>query len=427
MRNGKAAEKLCILLKGMLIIGFSVQIVLGLGWMFRNFIEIQQFGRPEGFLYPLLLKVFGKIPRLLYLLQLGLAGVAGYMLLKPIGSAGRLRRIWYVLAFMTLPMAMQCHLALLPYSFVSSLFLLELSCLRQATEFENGLDLRALAAAGACWVGLALLLPEYSWLGLVPLALTVVVRPALLRGNLRRLALCVVLIAAFGGIVAGIGSLTKTAKGSERTFWFNMASRMSWPTVWLDSEGWSQDLREIALDVCWEAGYAPDNMEKVLKPVIETAVGQEKAQEYYREIALHSWNGRKVRIVRQICWDMLIYGAPQAVLQLQLTGVGYDSFSGRNYEIMFMSSPRLTKYYVSYSCWWFFCSMGLTVLLWVMRHVKEGFRFSFGKAAFPIAAIVSLGAVVLYYTMRGAGIADYKQTVAAAGMWSLIALWGIGR
>lgn len=427
MRNQKAAEKLCLLLKGVLIAGFSVQIVLGLGWMVPNFIWVQQFGRPEGFLYPLFLKVFGKIPQLLFLLQLGLAGFAGYMLLKPVCSVGRLRRIWYVLAFMTLPMAMQCHLALLPYSFVSSLLLLELSCLREAAESGDGLDLRALAAAGACWVGLALLLPEYGWLGFIPLALTVLVRLIRLRRNLRRLVLSVLLIAAFGGIVAGTESLTKAEERAERTFWFNMASRMSWPTIWLDSEGWSQDLREIASDVCWETGYTPDNMEKVLKPVIETAVGQEMAQEYYREIALHAWNGRKTRIVRQIGWDMLIHGAPQAVLQLQLAGVGYDSCSGRNYEIMFMSSPRLTQYYVSYSCWWFFWVVGLTALLWVMRHVKEGFRFSFGKAAFPIAAIVSLGAVVLYYTMRGAGIADYKQTVAAAGMWPLMALWGIER
>lgn len=427
MRNSKTAGKLCFLLKGVLIAGFSVRIVLGLSWMFLNFIEVQQFGRPEGFLYPILLQAFGQIPQLLFLLQLALAGLAGYMLLKPVCFPGRLKSIWYVLAFMTLPMAMQCHLALLPYSFVSSLLLLELSCLREATKSENGLNLRELAAAGGCWVGLALLLPEYGWLGLIPLVLAVTVRLNRLCKNLRRLALCVVLIAAFGGIVAGAGSLTKTEERAERTFWFNMASRMSWPTIWQDSEGWSQDLREIALDVCWETGYAPDNMEKVLKPAIETAVGPEKAQEYYREIAQRAWSGRKVWIIRQIGWDVLSHGVPQAVLQLQLTGVGYDSCSGRNYEIMLMNSPRLTKYYVNYSCWWFFWAMGLAVLLWGTRCVKEGFRFSPGKAAFPIVTAVSLGTIVFFYTMQGAGIADYKQTVAAAGIWSLIALWGTGR
>lgn len=427
MRNSKAAGKLCFLLKGVLIAGFSVQIVLGLSWMFLNFIEVQQFERPEGFLYPLLLQAFGKIPQLMYLLQLGLAGFAGYMLLKPICSSGILKSIWYVLAFMTLPMAMQCHLALLPYSFVSSLLLLELSCLRKAMEVEGGLDFRALAAAGVCWVALALLLPEYGWLGLIPLALAVTVRLNSLRRNLRRLALCVVLVAAFGGIVVGTGSLTGTEKGSEKTFWFTMASRISWPTIWQDSEGWSPDLREIAIDVCWETGYSPDNMEKLLKPAIEAAVSQEKAQEYYREITQLSWRGRKVRIIRQIAWDVLIYGVPQAVLQLQLTGVGYDSSSGRNYEIMLMSSPRLTKSYVNYSCWWFFWSMGLTVLLWAVRCVADGNRFSLRKAALPVITVVSLGAIVFFYTMQGAGIADYKQTVAAAGMWSLMALWGIGR
>lgn len=427
MRNSKAAGKLCILLKGMLIAGFSVQIVLGLIWMFLNFIEVQQFGQPEGFLYPLLLRVFGKVPQLLYLLQLGLAGMAAYILVKPICSAGRIKYIWCVMAFMSLPMAMQCHLALLPYSFVSSLFLLELGCLRCAMECESGLDLKAMAGAGACWVGLALLLSEYRWLGLLPPALTVAVRLKHLCRSLRKLLLCALLIAAFSGIVAGIGSLTKTQENSDRTFWFAMASRMSWPTIWQDSDRWSQDLREIAMEVCWETSCLPDNMDKVLKPVIEEAVGQAKAQEYYRQIALVAWNQRKFRIVRQIGGDALIHGAPQAVLQLQLMGVGYDSYSGRNYEIMLMNSPRLTKHYVDYSCWWFFCSMGLAVLLLGARCAAEGLRSFFRKSAFPIVTAVSLAAVVFFYTMQGAGMADYKKTVAAAGMWSLMALWGIGK
>lgn len=423
----KAADKLCILLKGMLIAGFSVQIILGLIWMSLNFIEVQQYGRPEGFLYPLLLRVFGNVPQLLCLLQLGLAGAAGYMLVRPICSEGRLKCIWCVLAFVSLPMAMQCHLALLPHSFVSSLFLLELGCLRRAMECGDGLDLRAMTGAGACWAGLVLLLPEYRWLGLLPIALAVAVRLKRLCGSLRRLILCALLIAAFSGIVAGIGSLTKTEGDYERTFWFAMASRMSWPTIWQDSNGWSQDLRELAMDVCWETSYVPDNMDKVLKPVIEEAVGQAKAQEYYRQIALLAWNHRKTRIARQISWDVLIHGVPQAVLQFQLRGVGYDSCSGRNYEIILMNSPRLAKYYVSYSCWWFFWSMGLAVLLWGARCMAQGLKSAFLKTAFPIVTAVSLAAVVFFYTMQGAGMADYKQTIAAAGMWPLMALWGIGK
>lgn len=423
----KAADKLCILLKGMLIAGFSVQIVLGLIWMSLNFIEVQLFDRPEGFLYPLLLRVFGNVPQLLYLLQLGLAGLAGYVLFQPICLPGRLRCIWFVLAFISLPMAMQCHLALLPYSFVSSLFLLELGLLRRGMECEDGLDLRAMAGAGACWVGLVLLLPEYRWLGLFPIALTVAVRLKHLYKSLREVILCALLIAAFSGIVAGIGSLTKSAGSSDRTFWFAMAGRMSWPTIWQDSEGWSQDLREIAMDVCWETSYVPDNMDKVLKPVIEEAVGQAKAQEYYRQIAQLAWNQRKTRIARQIGWDVLIHGAPQAVLQMQLRGVGYDSCSGRNYEMILMNSPRPAKYYVSYSCWWFFWSMGLAVLLWGVRCVAEGLRSAFRMSAFPVVVTISLAAVVVFYTMQGAGMADYKQTIAAAGMWPLMALWGIGK
>ena len=424
----KAADGLCVLLKGILFIGFSVRIVLGLIWMCANFVEVQQFGQPQGFLYPLLLGALGKVPQILYFLQLCLAGFAGYVLLEPLFPAGRLWRVWFVLAFMTLPMAMQCHLALLPYSFVSSLLILEFGCLREAIAGENGLGLWALAGAGVCWVGLALLLSEYGWLGMLPLVTALLVRlPSLCRSP-RRLVYSVLLLTAFGGIVAGTVSLTKNTEGYERTFWFSMASRMAWPTIWQDSDRWPQELLELLpQQVLWETSHMPDNMERTLQPVLETAVGSAKAQEYYREMAEQAYRWHKTWIVSRIGWDTLIYAVPQAVLQEQLMGRGYDSYSGRNYEIMAMEHPTLTKSYMDYSCWWFAAALGSTVLFLTALKAAGRKLFQRGIVRLLTVYIVPVGGILAYYVMRGAGISDYKCTLAVSAMWTVPALFCIGK
>ncbi len=424
----KAAEGLCGLLKRMLFAGFSVQIALGLAWLCTNFIEIQQFGQPGGFLYPLLLKLFGKVPQVLFLLQLSLAVFANYELLRPALPSGKFLRIWSVLALTAFPMALQCHLALLPYSFVSSLFCLELCCCRRVISCSEGIELKALAGAGGCWFLLTLLLAEYSLLGLIPAAVSVLVCLPRLWKDLRRLFYSVLLLAAVGGIVCCVGSMTRPKEQYERTFWFSMASRMAWPTIWQDHGGWSGELREVLPDaVCWEVSSSPENMERILQPAVETKAGREKAQEYYREMAQRAWQLRKSRIVRQIAGDMLVYAAPQSVLQFQLKGGGYDSYSGRNYEIMGMERPVLTGCYVEYSCWWFAAMMGIAALFAVAYFAAGEKTDRRTNRGFPAVYAVSAAALLLYYVMRGSGTADYKCMLAVSAVWTVLPLGCIGK
>lgn len=327
-------------------------------------------------------------------------------------------------------MALQCHLALLPHSFVSSLLFLELAfCLRVYQGEEGKVPLKELAKAGVCWLLLALFLPEYVWLGVIPLVLVLLFRIRTLCKNLRKFAYCVILIAAFGGILAGLCSLPlwEKQRESQRTFWFAMAGRIAWPKLWEDRGYWSEELRTLVENLVWEASDAPDNMERLLQPAIEGAVGEEKAKEYYREMAKAAWRLHRDWLIRLMAEDMLTYAAPSAILQRQLTGGGYVSGSGRNYEIMFMNSPRLTKYYVSYSSWWFFVALGAVALLTAVGFLAGEWRFSLKKMVFPTMVLLWMGVVVCFYVMQGAGIADYKYTIAASSLWSFLALNAIGR
>ena len=427
---------LCGLLRCFLFIGFSVRIVLGLAWLCLHFMEVQAFAPETKGVYPLLLQIFGGVPQVLYLFQLAAACISGFLFFKPYCGPGIGKRVWAVLAFLTFPMAMQCHLALLPYSFVSSLILSELSFCREAFA-GKGKEAAATAKAGACWLGLSLLLPEYVWLGGIPLLLAVPAWIVRFRGNFRRLCGCILVAAAFGGMAAGLHSLEpgEALREPENVFWAAMAGRMAWPKLYEDHDKWSFELREAAEDVVLEAGSSPDNMERVFRPALEAALGQETATQYYREIAETAWRIHKGQIVKQIAWDLATYAAPSAVLPLQLSGRGYESYSGRNYEVMFLNHPRLTKRYVDYSCWWFFAAAGAALPAAFLQRAAgaKGKKVPGGRAPwrgslfFMAAAAAWMGLLVCYYTMRGAGIGDYKCTVAVSCLWTAAAVRVMGR
>lgn len=419
----KAARQLCIILGAVLFIGFSIRIVLGLAWMVSHFMEVQEFAPVSSGLYLLLMQAVGSLPQVLYVLQLGTAFGAGWQLLKGLGVSRRLWRTWGALALLTFPMAMQCHMALLPYSFVSSLVLLELSFCTQNLA-ENPLpSFSKLSQAGCCMLGLAFLLPEYGWLGAIPLVLTVLFKLRIMWKQARRLLYSCLLVAVFCGMVGGIGSLISKEDDSSRSFWLSMASRTAWPTIWNDSHCWSQELHDLVGDAaCWEIAIRARDMEGILQPLLESKVGAAQAEKYYREMIAVSWEQHSGQILKQMIWDVLIYGAPEAVLQLQLEGRGYDSASGKNYEIMMMRHPVLTKYYVSYSCWWFWVSLGIAALLLIAHFVAGDKARPRGYLAVATMVMLWMAAILFYYVIQGAGIADYKCTLAVSQLWCVFAV-----
>ena len=113
--------------------GFSVQIVLGLVWMVCNMGAVQDFAVVSTGIYGVAAGLLGKAFPVMYVLQLAAACYAGQRLISrlcnknPDNRRSRLFALWGSLALMTLPMAMQCHMAMLPYSLVCSAGLLQLS------------------------------------------------------------------------------------------------------------------------------------------------------------------------------------------------------------------------------------------------------------------------------------------------------------
>ena len=267
---------------------------------------------------------------------------------------------------MTFPFAMQCHLAILPYSFMGSFLLLLCSNLRRLWNKESFLR------------------------------------------SLWQVAVCVILIVAMSGWISG----KKDEEEVGRSFEAVMASRMAWPTLWVDYDRWPEELREMTEKVALQAAFYPGNM-KLLEEAIESKVDTETAKEYYKQIVEIGWTYHAPMIMRQIGWDVLGYAVTPVIFRLQLKGQSYDSYTGRNYEAMRGNAPIITRYYIEYGCWWFCCSLILTFVLTMVRLlVGEGIHW---KA--PLLMVFISGVWIGILTMQGAGIMDYKYTIAVNELW----------
>lgn len=365
-----------VALKGMLFIGFSIQIVLGICWMCCNFGQAQGFGEADSVLYGGLVNILGERREIVYALQLTVAFFAGVLFLQSLRPVGAGLAVWRGLALLTVPFAMQCHLSLQPYSLMGSCFLLLLLAVLKAKISGKRVWAFLLAAAvcGALHVGLS---------GAAdPDRLT-----------------------APGHSLAGAA-----------------ASRFAWPTLWNDLVAYGEELRDILEPVAWEASLSPDNI-SLAQERLESQVGKQAAEEYYLQMARTGWERHGSMVLRQIGWDALGYAATSAVFPLQMEGRAYDSYSGRNYEVMRESAPRLTGAYVDYGCWWFLWMLALSALLLLFRRIDDimavGCRGSRGKAIVSCAGICILasGILVAALTMRGAGRMDYRETIAVNALW----------
>lgn len=422
----KAVGAVLLVIKNMLFIGFTVQICLGVIWMIGNFTKVQDFTPVDTGAYPLLLRLTGRWYGLIYLLQLGAGLYAGCRLLKSLHDKGIY--LWGSLAMMTLPMAMQCHLALLPYSLVGSLELLKISLVCEPTGEKNLFGEKALWGSIACFAAQCLLWPKYCIPGLVlPLLLLLRRLPGMLQKRVHLFRGLLITVCFLAVAAAGYGAEHggESSRGNTSGWDWQLVKRICWPTIWVD---WGERSGEINLsgsNVIWQSACYPHNMDAYLKPELE-AMTSEEAGDIMEKMTRYAWDIHYPMIVRQMGWDVLGYSVTPVVLPLLLDGDAYDSFSGRNYEMMRNGTPVLTKYYVRISCGWFTASLvlltGAAAAVCIgrasgMRKSPKTWKERLSEIFPFLAAAVSAGTAVLFFTMQGAGIMDYKYTVWVNQLW----------
>lgn len=431
-------------LKGVLFIGISIQTVLGIVWMCCNFAHVPQFGESffymqvsrtlrcdeyTGILYPLFLWSVRRNHYVVYVIQLAAAYAASHRFLEVFLPGRSWKTVWGSLGLVTIPIVLQCHMAMLPCSFAASLLLLALSLLAEAVREEEKRTLKGLAQLSSCWLLLALLLPEYLYLGAVPVVLFYAAFCRVGKTDQKSKYYGLLLAAAFAGMAAGVSSLTRTegAWGRlQKTPLMTLTQRVAWSNLLQDYEIWPEEMQDyVETSIIWGTALYADDMYNRFFPAVEQSVSDgvitsRQAEEFYLTVTKVAWNRHKSVIIKEIAWDMLGYAASPAFLQLFLMGRGYDT-GIRNYDFFLEHTPELSKLCMDYGSWWFCAAAGLAAavqglqLLYRLRYSgKAGGR---GAVRSVVCCTVTAGVLTLWYTAAGAGLLDYKKTAVIAALW----------
>lgn len=480
-------------LRAAIVCGMSVQILLGLAWLVKNmggspsFQESRWLLTGEGMagklysgaLYRGLARALSSCLWLLYSLQLAAAAVAAYSLSACfLGKEQRPLRIWAALALTTVPQALQCHLAALPWSFGTSLLMAEtalwISLLRGENPETDGERVRTALAMAQLWMLLLLILPVYALFSL-PLLAAALWRARKGGGRKRRL-LCG--LAGFALLVCCVGAncgLNPAAWNRELAA--NALSRAGWPSFQYDYEYITEPLHsEIGLDTARKVSAYADGVEISLIPRLEERYTPEETTSVLWELARFCLRRNLRADVKNVVWDMAAYHATPPILAMQLKGRAYDSLSGLNYELMKERAPLLSRYYVTYACRWWWVMLGMALLLAGITlaervactgrampvpadvfaekgkseltdaHTGEnsvdsgactgkerkfhtgggrhlGVR-AFAQRWFPVLAGTEW--MILYFVAQGSGIMDYKKTLWVTVFWYVAALSRLG-
>jgi len=343
--------------KCLLFLGCIVQIGYGLIWTFHNIGERTHFaGVGISFLEEYYIVV--------YAVQLICAFLAGAYFLRTLRQGQDAKWVYGFgsLVLMTIPQALQCHLAVLPYSLMSSALLV--------------------------WFSLAL---RYF------------------RKNGKR----------GGYIVAIIGSIVvmhavcmvpaysgaDTAISREDTILVSVTSRVSAPFLQEDYFNMPQEIKDwIDSDIIVGATSYGDGIATQLYPITVERYGRDAARSALRDVIRYEIGFNTRKIVEYIGLDIISYHVTAVMNYLQLEGMGYDSMASRNYLCLSLNAPQTAKGFVTYWAVSFVLFSVATVIVLVIEKRKISW-----KNVWLFLLPIEYG--ILLFTMQGSGLMDYKKTV----------------
>lgn len=461
----------------------SGQIVLGLLWILCNHTSGGQFSETEryveaaaggaldeymGVLYPVLIRVAqfitspfgGHYEVALYLLQSGVALTCYIGFIRLCGWSDHNRKaVSGGLFLLTIPLCVQWHLAVLPNSLTSSLYVLLLGvvvsvCRRPdetkegTAERKEGTAARKISAAGrigALWALTILLMPDYLWFGALPVLFAAVsmIRTYISEtqegkgqsGNTGKWAISKGMNGSAGIVVTfllaallacGINHLAQEPGSGgriQKSPGASMVSRLVWPNFGTNYFFWPEEIKEIMTEEDGQviSQYA-DNVQLIFGPLVQGAYGRKEADSLYWYMAIRCLNDRTKETLQALFEDLKAYLCPQWVVKEQLDGAGL-SYSGWNYGQMRTGAPMLTKWYVNYGLFVFRVEIAISILYGSIKLFcrKRGEKRRRSVTALFLFCII-LQAV--WYTMSGAGMMDYGNVCVVTILWYSV-IWTV--
>lgn len=431
----------------------GLQIVLGLLWAFSNLGNLPRFIECEeilamseslvvdeytGYLYPLLIRGFGVFASIsgiqtwsvLYVLQLAIAyGAYDYFLRKIVfckaGERWRARKKipFFALFILTVPVIMQIHMAVLPYSLASSLLMI-----LAAKVFDFWLpDYKFPARDGVgiilLWVLASQICPEYGWFSGVIVGIGsvgyILVQKKKAWKPILILLISVISITTCNATLQTPGSMGKIQKSWQAS----MMTRVVWPNYGKFSYFWKEEIRQRWDDIALrELSTYPEKIIYEFGPEIENMFGREEANSIYFEMVKRTLQLDTKNIAMGILKDGAAYICPPITAHMQLHGVG-ASYTGWNYGRMKDYTPQLTRYYVEYGLYaWLFIVI-VDMVLWLLSafHRVWKSREEKKRSRRILCYLASLSlSVNLGYVLISGNMQDYKKVIVCSVLCTML-------
>lgn len=419
----------------------SFQMVFGALWMIGNFTKLPQFQESlellsmsenlcvdeyTGFLYVLLIRLVGYLPGLqytwLYVLQMLLAFITYRIFLKKAGMTNSGERIFYSLFLLTIPMILQCHMAVLPYSMASSVTLLLLGELLAVWTGKEPLNQKRLLVCGIWWSVASLFCPDYAWIVAIPMGFALLQtmwksKKLVLKGVIALVCMGLV-VGLLGPVTQTPGSMGKMQKSVGST----LLLRVVWPNFSSFQYFWEPRVMEVfsSQELFTIAGY-PEKVIYEFGPRMEAAYGKEQANEIYMGMAKITFDIDTKNILKRVGADALSYLCPPLTMLVQLQGMGV-SYTGWNYGKLKEYTPKLTEYYTDYALGAWILIGVLSILCYILGKEKKKSPRKTGDAWF---FVVTIGTIVIWYTINSGSMQDYKKVILNSILCSVLLIKGI--
>lgn len=427
----RASQGVFGVLRGVIFVGFTVQIIFGLGWSVQNFTKIQHFAADTTLVYPLLERALEGVGKLLhipyfcilYLLQAGAAAWAVLFFLKTLDlfEKNRFLKVWAVLAVLTNLMVVQCLFAKLPNSFLAGgLILLIALCVRQIRDRKVSRTVSAVVL----WGILSVFGREYLLFGAVVLILEHVI--LLTQRSWKRGLGGIFAVLLFALIMnCGYSFLEKKGVYFDKAPTLTEAafSRFTWNTVLFDDRIVLESVgREMSMeDVLKSQNYADVVFGETI-PALKKKLGEEETLRFLREAVKEAWQAGKKTILHDMMWDFAGYLIPPYIVGRQLDGEGFRSLNVRNYEIMGRNTPVLTQNYMYFETVWFPVSVLTAFLCLILKRILWGRGRKFPYAG--LFCVVTAISQALWYTVtNGEGFMDYKKAAVIVIFWEMFIIF----
>ena len=462
-------QKIQSILQYALYGALGIQCLFGVLWLMGNLGRVQEFGladsyikagtgllEKEGIALPMSAGVLyewivgatvgvdhaiglpGMFPYLaLYLCQLVALFCAIKYALDVLCVYNKEKRNWLpilgAMACISIPEVMQSALCVLPNTLASAglltmgiKMLQSIRRIRKEKEINRKRVAYMISSMGAFWTLSALLMPEYGYFGLIFMLtfLLELIRHKKLHFETVLVAIAFPLITS--GIYYGMTACGRSEK-QENGVMLSAVSRFVGPDFQHNHNNWPEEFKAI---IDWEtAGNIALNTDgtwTVMQPIMRQNLSEKECDRIYLALVKKAMLLRKKSIVGSVSLDTLSYLFTPYFTSKQLDGVGGDSFSGRNYEIMKAKMPFLTKWYVRYGGFCFLLCMLVIFFDKVME--KTGTRKAdteeliTDKKDVARSWWITVILMSIYYTMLGYGRMDYKLSVFIMILWVLRAL-----